>query len=62
VESTILNLLTRDGMVSVEFTPPLENEHYTLLYLVTQEASTADDMREAITVAASGWSRKVRFL
>jgi hypothetical protein len=62
MESTLLNLLTRDGMLTVEITPELDSEHYTLLHLATKDASTADDMREAITVATGGWDRKVKFL
>jgi len=61
MDCTLLNLLIRDGMVTIEFTPALANEHYTQLPIVTKDASTAGEMQEVLEVAADRWFRAVRF-
>lgn len=60
-ESTRLNLLTRDGAVSVEFTPGLEQRHYTELFEVVKEFDSAAVARQLILDAAKRWGREVEF-
>ena len=61
MESTRLNLLTRDGALVVIFTPALEPDHYTELHELIQGCDTVAELRKAIVYAASNWEREVIF-
>jgi hypothetical protein len=55
-----LDLLTRDGAVSVCFKPSLAPEQYSELQELTHHAASADDLRKAILDAAGRWQRAVQ--
>jgi len=59
-DSTILNLLTRDGAVSVEFFPPLDQQHYAELFDIAQDFDSEAIIREMVTAAAKRWGRTVK--
>ena len=62
MESTILNLLTRDGVVTVVIVPPLESDHYSELYdLVCHQSEDADQLRTAVRTVCERWGSAVRF-
>jgi hypothetical protein len=58
---TRLNLLTRDGAISVQFTPPLDQVHYTELFEIAREFETETDAKALVIAAAKRWKRKVAF-
>jgi hypothetical protein len=60
-ESTRLSLLTRDGAVSVEFTPALDQQHYAELFVMAEDFETEPIARSLVTSAAARWGRKVEF-
>ena len=45
---TTLNLLARDGLVTVTFEPPLPDKHYAELYQIVCGAETQAEMRRSI--------------
>ena len=59
-ESTILNLLTRDGAISVEFRPPLDTHHYAELFDIAQDFDSEAVLRDIVTAAAKRWGRTVK--
>ena len=58
-DCTLLNLLCRDGMVGVRFTPPLDEGHYAELYEISCLSPTAQELGRAVQQAASRWNRAV---
>ena len=58
--STELNLLTREGIVSVEFTPPLDQDQYSELYDIARDSETREALVAAVKRAARRWKRKVK--
>jgi hypothetical protein len=60
MDSTSLNLLTINGVVSVTFTPPLESAQYGELYELTREVETDTELVQALRVAADRWDRKIK--
>ena len=58
-DATRLNLLTRDGALSVEFTPALDAEHYTELYGLVRQCDNESELSSAIIQAAHRWDRTV---
>ena len=62
MESTTLNLLTRDGTVTVQITPVLDSEHYSELYEIAQHSSDdANQLRAAVSKACNRWGCTVSF-
>ena len=61
MDSTTLNLLTRDGMVTVLIVPALEAEHYGELHTAVCDAETAQELRAAVKSACDRWGREVHF-
>jgi len=51
MDSTRLNLLTRDGAVAVEFSPALEQEHYSELNEIACDAESETELQKAVTAA-----------
>jgi hypothetical protein len=65
MESTLLNLLTRDGILTVEFEPELDTNrnHYVQLHKVVREAESSEaDIRAALEIFAKNNGLAVRFL
>lgn len=60
-DATRLNLLTRDGAVTVEFTPELEQAHYAELFSLASDFETELDLRSLVEAAAKRWGRTVAF-
>ena len=58
-DATRLNLLTRDGALSVEFTPALDAEHYTELHGLVRQCANKIELSSTIVQAAQRWDRKV---
>jgi hypothetical protein len=58
---TRLNLLTREGSLSVEFRPALEQAQYDELYVLVEELDTIAVAKTLITDAAKRWQRQVIF-
>jgi hypothetical protein len=58
---TILNLLTRNGVVYMAFTPALSASQYARLLDISQKAENADELRTQISLWASGEGLAVRF-
>jgi hypothetical protein len=58
---TRLNLLTRDGAVTVEFAPELEPPHYNELFTLASDFETEFDLRSVVAEAANRWGRTVQF-
>ena len=61
MESTTLNLHTRDGMVAVLIAPPVDADHYGELYDAICHAATADELRANVKAACLRWDREVHF-
>jgi hypothetical protein len=61
VDSTTLNLLTRDGVVTVLVIPALEADHYAELHTKVCDVETADELREVVKAACDRWGRTVHF-
>jgi hypothetical protein len=61
VESTTLNLLTREGAVTVLIVPALKNEHYAELYEIVCSADTPEDLRAGVEKACEKWNKTVSF-
>jgi hypothetical protein len=61
VGATKLNLLTRDGMVEVTYTPLLSPEQYAELLEIVREAETAKELRQVAAKASQRWQRQVSF-
>lgn len=60
--STTLNLLTRDGVVTVLIVPELNADHYSELYDIACHASeTAEELRVAVKAACARWGLTVSF-
>ncbi len=53
--STTLNLLTRDGAISVTFPGYLTGEQYAKLYECVVECDTKQALRECIAMVANEW-------
>ena len=52
---TGLRLLMRDGAVSLKFHPHLTPEQYAELIQIARRATTTDELRFAVKLAATGW-------
>jgi len=61
VDSTTLNLLTPDGVLTVLIVPALDTDHYAELHAAVCDAETADDLRSVVTTACERWDRSVHF-
>ena len=61
MDSTTLNLLTRDGIVTVLIVPSLGTDHYFELYDIVCGADTADELRRLVQAACQKWERAVNF-
>jgi len=61
VDSTTLNLLTRDGAVTVLISPALEADHYAELHEAVRDAETAEEMREVVKAVCDRLGREVHF-
>jgi hypothetical protein len=60
MKSTHLDLLTREGVLSVKFTPELDQEHYAeLVDIVVNSADGTQQLSDAIRQAANRWDRLV---
>jgi hypothetical protein len=60
-DPTTLNLLTRDGVVTVTIKPPLDSDHYPELHDIVCDAETADELRDGVRMACNRWGREVQF-
>jgi hypothetical protein len=58
---TCLNLLTRDGAVSVKFTPALDQQHYAELFELAENFESDAALRDLVSAAAARWGRQVSF-
>lgn len=58
MQSTTLNLLTRDGAVTVTYEAELSEPQYAKLYECVQEAQTRQELKECIAMAANEWGIK----
>jgi hypothetical protein len=61
MDSTTLNLLNRDGIVTVLIVPSLDTDCYSELYDIVCGADTADVLRRLVKVACEKWGRTVNF-
>jgi hypothetical protein len=61
MDSTHLDLLTRDGKVSVTFWPALESSQYSELVDISSQAETTVELCAAVELAAKAWIREVEF-
>ena len=59
MDSTSLNLLTRDGALAVTFLPALTARQYAELYDLALNADTADQLSAAVRTAAGRWGANV---
>jgi hypothetical protein len=57
MDSTRLNLLTRDGAVAVVFCPALEDEHYTQFRERVADTRTPQELRDMAISLAGKWGR-----
>jgi hypothetical protein len=62
MDSTTLNLLTRDGVVTVRIVPALESDHYAKLHDAVRDAETAGELRAAVKRLCDEWNRTVSFV
>lgn len=61
-DSTELNLLTRDGMVSVTFSPVLTPDDYVAVgQIAAHECSSAEELRNALQELAAEHGYRVEF-
>jgi hypothetical protein len=60
-DSTALNLLTREGVVTVTLTPALQERQYAELYDIVAFCATKEEMRQCVTKAAERWGIGVKF-
>ena len=58
---TILNLLTRNGVVYMAFKPSLSAEQYAKLLAISQESETEDELRTSVSLWASQESLSISF-
>ena len=58
---TILNLLTRNGVVFMAFTPALTAAQYARLLEISQESENEDELRTSVSLWASREKLLVRF-
>ena len=58
---TGLQLLMRDGAVRVVFAPKLTTHQYTDLLRRVERATTKDELRREMVVAAEQWGRQLDF-
>jgi hypothetical protein len=61
MDSTTLNLLTRDGVVTVLIVPSLNSDHYAELYEIVRSIETAAQLRTAVMAACKKSGRTVSF-
>jgi hypothetical protein len=54
-EGTTLNLLTREGAVTVSYPVELTEEQYAKLYECVSECDTKQELRECIAMIANEW-------
>ena len=59
-KETALNLLTREGVVSVSFRPALTPEQYAGLFDAVHDAGTAAQLQESLSRVAEKWGLSVR--
>ena len=58
VESTSINLLTRNGAVCATFTPALTSEQYDeILKVVQVDGNTAEELANLLKKLAAKWQR-----
>jgi hypothetical protein len=60
-ESTTLNLLLRDGDITVTFTPALDSDMYVELLDVVAIEFQEHALKVQLTKLAQEWNRAVRF-
>ena len=58
---TILNLLTRSGVVYMAFEPALSPGQYSQLHAIANAAATAEELRIAVEAWARAEHLRVRF-
>jgi hypothetical protein len=58
---TRLNLLTREGALSIEFRPALNPIQYDELHALVDELDSIEVAKALITDAAKRWEREVEF-
>jgi len=56
---TGLRLLMRDGAIHIHFHPKLTPQHYAELFLVTENATTRAELRDAVELLAKQWGSEV---
>jgi hypothetical protein len=56
-----VNLLTRSGVVFMAFQPSLSAEQYAMLLEISQQAETANDLRNKVAAWAKSENLTVRF-
>ena len=61
MDSTTLNLLTRDGIVTVLIVPAIDPDQYGELHDIVHAAETADDLKKSIQEACARWGQTVHF-
>jgi hypothetical protein len=61
VNSTHLNLRTRDGTFAVAFSPALEAGHYSELLDAVADADTEIALRLTVRALAESWGHRVKF-
>jgi hypothetical protein len=61
MDSTTLDLLTREGVLTVLITPALDDDHYAQLHDAVCDSDTADELRVRVRAACDGWGRTVHF-
>jgi len=61
MDSTTLNLLTRDGVVTVLIVPSLDSDHYSELYEIVCGVESGDELRAGVRAACDKWGRTVNF-
>jgi hypothetical protein len=59
VGSTTLNLLARDGALTVTFSPALTTQQYEELVRVVHAFATKEELRAVLEQAARNWGRSV---
>ena len=61
MDSTTLNLLTPDGVLTVLIVPELSTDHYAELHKLVCEIEAADELRAVVRTACERWDRSVHF-
>ena len=61
MDSTTLELLTKDGILNVSIVPSLDSEHYDELHDVVCESQTTKELRDKLKAACDRWRHTVHF-